>query len=180
MQRLQLIVRSVESGTRFIGEQVSYLFIPMVIIALLEVVLRYVFNRPTIWAWDVNMQLQAALVALTGAYVFLAGGFVLVDVVIGRLMPRTRTIMSLVASIVGFFAIGMLTWLAAKGAWQSWLMNEHSSSNWAPAMYPIRFVVLGGFLLLFIALVADFCRTLMPMLKPSASGNTNTNPEGME
>ncbi len=178
MRAVELLVRWIDAVTTFVGEKISYLFIPMVVVALWEVLLRYVFNRPTIWAWDLNMQIQAALVSLAGAYVFLAGRFVVVDILVGHLATKARAIVTLITSVVGFFAVGMLTWLGAQGAWKAWQLNEHSSSNWAPPLYPIRFVVLAGFALLLFALVADFLRTFMVVMGKTDASAASTSQKG--
>ncbi|MBN1152303.1 MAG: TRAP transporter small permease subunit [Dehalococcoidia bacterium] len=161
MRTIGTIADWIDSFTRKLGEATSYIFLPMVVIALFEVAMRYIFNKPTIWAWDVNIQLQAALVALAGSWVFLSGQFIVVDVLVGRLMSRGRARLDLCTSVVGFFAIGMLTWFAANNAWHSWVLKEHSYSNWAPAMYPLRFVVLFGCVLLLLQLATNFYRKLV-------------------
>jgi len=130
-------------------------------ISLTEVILRYVFNRPTIWAWDVNIQLHAVLISVAGGYVFLSGRFVVVDVLVGRLSPKARARLDLITSVVIFFAIGILMWQGTKGAWRSWAVKESFTSNWMPALYPLRFVVLIGFILLFLQIVSRFIRNLL-------------------
>ncbi len=180
MRRMETIADWIDSATRKIGEGVSYLFLPMVAIPLTEVTLRYVFNSPTIWAWDVNVQLQAILVSLGGAYVFLSGRFIVVDVLVARLSRRSKMKLELATSVVGFFAIGMLTWLGAKKAWQAWLLREHSFSNWAPAVYPLRFLVLFGFFLLLLQLISSFCHTLATVMGEGESSAAAKHPTEAE
>lgn len=152
--------RWIDGLNRRVGEGVSYLLLPLAAIVMLEVVLRYVFNRPTIWAWDVNVQLQATVVALAAGYVLLSGRLVVVDLLVGRLPPKARAGLDLLTSIVIFFGIGILVWQAAKGAWGAWLLRERFSSLWMPPLYPLRFVVLAGFGLFFLQAVSQFIHLL--------------------
>ena len=43
----------------FLGKVLQWTILPISAIVMFEVIARYVFNRPTIWAWDVNVQLLA-------------------------------------------------------------------------------------------------------------------------
>lgn len=55
MQRIKLCLRYIDAINECTGKGVGFLIIPITLIITLEVILRYVFNRPTIWAWDVNL-----------------------------------------------------------------------------------------------------------------------------
>lgn len=59
-------LRVVDTFNTWLGRIGGWLFLPLTVIIFLDVVLRYIFNSPTIWAWDVNVQLMGALVALGG------------------------------------------------------------------------------------------------------------------
>ena len=164
MNKAKWVADGIDSINRWIGEKASLLLIPLMGIALLEVILRYAFNRPTIWAWDVNIQLGAALISLTGAYILLDGLFVRVDIVISRLPPRLRLWVDLVTSVVPLFAVGILVKLGIEHAWRSSLAQEHLSTTWMPPIYPLRIVVAIGFVLLFLQIIANVIRSVLGAL----------------
>ena len=161
MRRAKLFAHWIDAVNKRVGESVTYLILPLMSITMLEVILRYVFNRPTIWAWDVNVQLQAALVALAGGYVLLSGRFVVMDVFVGHLTPKARARLDLITSVVIFFVMGILVLLGTKEAWHSLLVKEHTSTLFRPVLYPLRFVVLIGFILLFFQAVSRFIHDLI-------------------
>ena len=150
--------RFVDTVNEWAGRVVSMLFIPLVFIVMLEVVLRYFFNRPTIWAWDVNVQLTATIAIMGAGYALLYKGHVIVDIVVGRFSPRVRAIIDLVTSGVFFFAIGYLLWIAIGRAEHSVLTRELYSTLWEPPLYPLRVVVAIGIFLLLIQGMAKFIR----------------------
>jgi TRAP-type mannitol/chloroaromatic compound transport system permease small subunit len=143
-----------------VGYVISFLIIPMTLIAVTEVILRYVFNRPTIWAWDINMMLLGAFSILSGGYVLLKGGHVTMDVVILRLSPRVRAVIGLITSLVFFFSMAILMWQSAVEARDSLLIREKVNSVWGPPIYPLKMLWPIGAFLLFLQGVVIFIRDL--------------------
>lgn len=88
----------------WVGRMVSFLIIPMTVITVIEVILRYVFSRPTLWAWDINMMILGAFTVMTGGYVLLKEGHVAMDVFVANLSLRVRAVIALVTSVLFFSA----------------------------------------------------------------------------
>ncbi len=160
MRKAQSVAFWIDRINRRVGDLVSYLVLPLMGIAMLEVTLRYVFNRPTIWAWDVNIQLLAAIVVLAGGYTLLTGRFVVVDILVSRLSTKRRAWLDVITSVVVFFVLIMLLYFGAKAAWASWLIKEHTSSNWRPPIYPLKIAFFVGIILLFLQSISVFIRNL--------------------
>ena len=99
-------VAFVDSINERVGNLLSFLIIPIVLVASLEVVLRYVFNRPTIWAWDLNVMILGLYAIMSGGYVLLKEGHVTMDVVVAKLSPRIRAILAMIAYSLFFITIG--------------------------------------------------------------------------
>ena len=164
MRTIKFIARCIDIVNTRVGDNVSYLVLPLMAIAMFEVVMRYAFNRPTLWAWDVNIQLQAAFIIMTGGYALLADRFVVVDVIVGRLSPRSRARLDLITSIIPLCAMAVLVWLASKESWFSFQNKETYVSTWGPPLYPLRFVVLIGVVLLFFQVVSRIIHILTQVL----------------
>ena len=143
-----------------VGYVLSFLIIPMTLIAVIEVILRYLFNRPTIWAWDINMMLLGAFSILSGGYVLFKGGHVTMDVVILRLPPRVRAVIGLITSLVFFFSMGILVWQSGVEARDSFLIKEKLNTVWSPAIYPLKMLWPIGAFLLFLQGIVIFVRDL--------------------
>ncbi len=145
----------------WVGKVMSLVFIPLVIIVVIEVVSRYFLNRPTRWAWDVNSMLAASLIALGGGYTLAYRAHVIVDIIANRFSKRTRAIVDAATSAVFFFSIGALSWLAVKEAILSVGSGERYSSLLEPPLAPIRIAVAIGILLLLVQGIANFLRDLL-------------------
>lgn len=162
--------RRIDSCNEWTGKIVCWLIIPLTFIVVYDVILRYVFNRPTVWAWDINIQLLGALVILGGGYVLLHNGHIGVDVLVVRLSPRKRAMVDLVTSLFFFFGVGVLLWKASLDAWSSLQIRELYTSFFQPPIYPLKIVVVIGVLLLLLQGIAKFMRDLSAVTSREMGG----------
>lgn len=161
MQKIKVCLRIVNSVSEWTGKFVSFLVIVIIGVTIWEVVLRYVFNAPTIWAFDAAYLIFGAYGVLGGAYTLYLRGHVNVDIFYGRLSLRTRAIVDLVTSIFFFLFCGLLLWKGGEMAWDSLKIMERGSSAWSPPVYPIKMTIpIAAFLLLLQGL-AKFIRDLL-------------------
>lgn len=160
MTRAEAFCGRIDAVNQWTGKIVSMLFLPLVGIVTLEVVLRYFFNKPTIWAWDVNVQLAAAIAIMAGGYGLLYGSHVIVDVMVGHFTPRARARVDLLTSVLFFYVMAILLWVAVSWAERSVSSRELYTSLLEPPLYPLRIVVAIGIFLILIQGIAKFIRDL--------------------
>jgi TRAP-type mannitol/chloroaromatic compound transport system permease small subunit len=143
------------------GRIVAWLIIPLLLIVTYDVVMRYIFNRPTVWAWDINVQLLGASVALGGGYTLLYNGHIGVDVLVEGLSKRKRAIVEAITSVFFFLGVGVLLWQGSKAAWFSVQTREIDFTYFAPPVYPLKVVIAIGFLLVFLQGIAKLIRDII-------------------
>ena len=68
-----------------------------------EVFVRYVFNAPTTWAFDLSYIMYGALFFMAGAYTLSRGGHVRADMLYRIWQPRTQASVDLVLYVLFFF-----------------------------------------------------------------------------
>ena len=158
----------IEKGINGLNEKVgfysSFLTIPLIAVVVYEVIMRYAFNSPTVWAFEATTLIYGVHYMLGLAFTHKHNGHVAIDVFESRLAPRPRTILRVIVSLIFFVpTVGLLaTWsvIYAATSWQNW---ENASTSWAPPLYPFKTIMAIGFILLFLQgiakLLADF-RTL--------------------
>lgn len=143
------------------GRIVSYLLIITVLATVIEVIARYGFNSPTIWAYEVEMFTCAILYALIGAYVLLHKGHVSVDLFYRRLSDREKIIINLVVFYpLILIMAGGLIYMGAGYAWASIIIGEKSYSSWGPPIWPVKLMLPIGSALIFLQATVDFIRNL--------------------
>jgi len=167
---LKVLLHSIDTVNEWMGKSVGWVIIPLSLIIVLETTLRYAFNSPTIWAWDVEVQLQAFLVALGGGYALLKGSHVNVDVIITKLSPRKRALIDSITGPILIAALSILLWKAGPYTWLSIQVMEHDTSTWAPPIYPLKTIIFIGILLMLLQGIAKWLRDLMRVLQRGAGG----------
>jgi len=157
--------RAIDTLNEWVAKCVSFLFIPLAGIVAIDVLLRFGFNRPLIWSWDINSQLLGVLVILSGGWTLLKEGHVRIDVLWGRLSLRKRAMVDLITSLFFFLGIGVLLWQAASAALVSVQTGERYSSYFAPPIYPLKIIIVLGIFLLLLQGIVKFIRDLLLLTK---------------
>jgi TRAP-type mannitol/chloroaromatic compound transport system permease small subunit len=131
------------------GKIFSFLAIAMMFIIAYEVLARYAFNAPTIWANEAVTYLCGIYAVMGGAYTLRLGGHVNVDVLYAGLSLRMRAVLDL-ATFPFFLAyFGILLWLGIDLFWDSLKTMENSGTAWSPPIYPLKIMIpLAAFFIL--------------------------------
>ncbi len=160
MNIIRAVVNAIDRMNYWVGASVRWVAIGMVLATTYEVVSRYVFNAPTVWAHQTAMIMGGMLVSLSWGWVHLRKAHVRMDMLYRRLNPRTQAIIDVVCSLVFFFPlIGLLVYVSAQWAIDSWATGERwVVSIWKPLLAPSRTVILVGFALFFLQGLATFIR----------------------
>lgn len=158
---MQAYIRFMDFLTDWIGKIFCWLMLPLVLITCIEVFMRYVVAQPTIWAWDVNIQIFAVIIFLSGGYALRHKGHITVDVLTINMSPRKTAILSLFTSIFFFFGITTLMILGWEMFLMSWKVSEKMPTIWAPPYYWMKLMIPLGCFLLLAQGVAEFFKDLL-------------------
>jgi TRAP-type mannitol/chloroaromatic compound transport system permease small subunit len=139
---------------------VSIFVLLIMSITLLEVVLRYGFNRPTMWVHETSQQIFAIALLLGSAYTLQKGGHVRVDILYRRLSTRGRAILEIVTSIFYFLFNGVLLWKGGEMAYESVMMLEKTQTPWEPYVFHVILAIPIAAALMLLQGIADFIRNL--------------------
>ena len=144
---------------------VAFLIVPMLCIMIWEIVMRYFFNSPSLWAYEISLFLYGGYIVLGGAYTHLAGGHVNVDIIWGRLPPRGRAMLDVFTSAFAFLFLGVLFWVSLNITISSWQNGETTMSHWKPIYYPLRTTLPVGCLLFLMQVLAKLIRDVAIVIK---------------
>ena len=102
MRILRRVLRVIDSTSIWSGKICSMLILVMFSTFTYEVIMRYAFNAPTIWAHEFNTMIFGGYYILGGAFALYYGAHVNMDLLHRRLPLRTRAIVDLSTSILFF------------------------------------------------------------------------------
>jgi TRAP-type mannitol/chloroaromatic compound transport system permease small subunit len=159
---LRQVIAVLEFPTVLVAKTAAWLIVPMTLALVYEVVARYIFNAPTVWAYDVTYILAGSLFMLGAAYALRQGSHVRADFLLSAQNPRWQALIDVVLYLVVYFPATVLFFNASMSfAFQSWIQGEtYPQSPWMPIIYPLKSVMPAALLLLFLQGVAEFLKAL--------------------
>src|SRR5699024_6072345 len=160
------IIKTITSALDFpgilIGRIAAWLIIPMVAALVYEVISRYFFDSPTIWAYDITYMLYGSIFMLGAAYALAKDAHVRADIIYGYLPMRWQGAIDALFYLCLYFpTMAIFTYLTYKYALDSWKMGETiPTSPWMPIIYPYKTVMPVAGALLFIQGLSQFIKSL--------------------
>jgi len=136
MKKLAAFSRYIDKLNDILGRTVSFLVVPMIVIMVLEVVLRYFFTAPTIWALEATQILFGFMFMLGAGYTLKEDGHIRVEIAYNLVSPRTQSGMKIFALIFLFFYCGTVLYYGAVKAYESTIIMEQHFSVWSPYIFP--------------------------------------------
>ena len=109
-------MRTLQNALRFVERIATWLaaaamFAIMVIVAA-DVFMRYVFNSPFGWAYDlISLYLMAAVFFLVLSHAYLVGAHVSVDILQQRLPPKPYRLTEIVSTGLSFVVFVLIAWV---------------------------------------------------------------------
>lgn len=160
MEGLRRFVARIEAISEWSGRISAWLSVPLVFFMSYDVIMRYLFQAPTKWAYELTWMQYGALFILGGAYALKHNLHVRVDIFYNRWSPRTRAIFDLATYITIFFPVFYIlvkhSLIYAYYSWEVWEVSY--ISYWQPPVYPIKTVMVLGFVLFTLQGIAEFIR----------------------
>lgn len=166
MNKLGKVLKRIDAISEWSAKAFSFLIILVTAIEVREVIARYVFNRPTIWTWEVSSLLCGMLWIMGAAWVLKEGRHVRTDVFYRRFSPKSQTCVDLVLfPCLLFVFVGVMIWHGIPAAVHSCQIREGTWSIWSPPLYPTKVVMVLAFLLLGLQGLAKWIRDLVFVIK---------------
>jgi TRAP-type mannitol/chloroaromatic compound transport system, small permease component len=156
------LARAIDGLAAAVAKVAMVFLLLLVAATIYEVVARYVFNMPTLWAFDVTYMLNGAIFALGGAYTLRHRGHVRIDVLSARLPPVANTAIT-VAVYLGLLApaLGFMVYGTATRAYEAFLTGEvENASAWGPRVWPFFSVLLLGMICLLLQVLLEAARSV--------------------
>lgn len=159
---MQGAIRALDGLSDWTGRIVAWLIIPMVASLVYEVVARYVFDAPTVWAYDMTFMLYGTFFMVGAAYTLAAKGHIRTDSFYGGWSARTQGWVDVACYLVFFFppliAFLVVTW---DYFWRSFEQSERiMTSPWMPIVYPFKAAMPLATLLLLLQGISEFLKSI--------------------
>ena len=165
------LTRTLDAITRAVGRVVAWLILPMVASLVYEVTARYVFDAPTVWAYDMTYMLYGTFFMLGSAWTLQRGGHIRTDTFYADWTPRTRAIVDALCYLI-LFLPPMIVFLklGIDYFWKSFQQNERIvTSPWLPIVWPFKFVMPATAALLILQGVSELIKSVRVAIRPASA-----------
>ena len=160
MRFLKIVLRAVDQLSEGIGLLVSVLMPAMVVVLAIEVVARYVFDSPTIWAYDTAIFMFGYTGLLGGAYALKRREHINVDLFYARLSPRGRAVLDVITGLLFFFFMALVVFYGWTTAIEAIKGGEATATLWGPPIGHFKLMIPIGAGLLILQGLANWIRSL--------------------
>ncbi|MGM0583626.1 MAG: TRAP transporter small permease subunit [Pseudomonadota bacterium] len=161
---LTSFARAVTGLNRLIGKIAAWGVIPLFLLLIADVLMRYFVGRPLIWTAELAQLLFGVYAIMGGGYLLAERGHVNVDIFYGEFSRKKKATTDVATSVLFFLFVGVLLWLGYEMASESVASLERSNSVWKPYVWPAKLCIpiAAGLLLLqgIVRLIGDI-RVLM-------------------
>lgn len=164
MQALLTACRTIDAINRWIGRNVSWLILVVVVISAGNAVIRKLFDTSSNAWLELQWQLFGAVFMLAAAYTLLVNEHVRIDVISSNLSKRARDWIDLIGHTLFLMPLCLL--LLYDGVpffWQSFIGNEQSSNAGGLVVWPSKLLVPLGFFLLALQGISEIIKRIAIM-----------------
>lgn len=145
-------ITAIDRTSYFVGWLLAFLVVPIFVAMVWEIVARYAFRAPTMWAYDISRMLYGALFMLGAGYTLSRGLHIRADFLYRTLPVRAQGRIDFVLYVVFYFpGLLVLLWASSDFAWTAIEQGERGMDTaWMPVLGPIKSALpIGVALLLF-------------------------------
>ncbi len=139
------------------GNVVCWLTLPICLAMTYEIIARYFFLAPTVWAYDISRMFYGALFMLGAGYALMRGVHIRADFIYRNWRPRVQATVDAILYIFFYFP-GMIVFFFTgfDFAYDSWDRGELGMDTaWMPHMGPIKSAIPIGTAFLIIQGVSE-------------------------
>ena len=149
------------------GRIVCWLCPIFILVIANEVMMRFVFNKPTMWGYETSIILGASLCILAWSYAQRHQAHIRVTVFYSYLSPRWQAFIDVIGGLFLTLPLFIIfAYISVKWAVYAWVVNERMTETyWHPPFGPLRTVVAVGALLMLLQSVANFIRDIYKLIR---------------
>jgi TRAP-type mannitol/chloroaromatic compound transport system permease small subunit len=157
------LILAIDQLSKTVGHAFAWCIVILALGTGYEVLVRYIFNDPTSWAFDVSYLMYGAVFYMAGAYTLSRGGHVRADMFYRKWPERTQAVVELVLYVLFFFP-GILALIVAGGEYGYDAMRIREVSVNSPAgvpIWPLKMMIPFGAALIALQGLAEVLRCIV-------------------
>ncbi len=158
---MALTITKIDLFSKWVGNIVSWITIPLILGMVYEVFARKLFLAPTIWAYDMSRFFYGALFMLGAGYALSKGVHIRADFIYRNFKIKTQGKIDFWLYLLFYFP-GLIVFLYMTiGFVQESIMRGEKGmdTTWMPYMWPIKTCLLVGIVFLLIQGISELFKS---------------------
>jgi len=153
---------AIDTFSLWVGRVVAWMTLPLMGAMIYEVVARYWFTAPTVWAYDISRMVYGAMFILGAAYALSKGVHIRSDFLYRKWSVRTQGGVDTALYVICYFpAMVILLWVSSEWAWTSVSRGERGTdTSWMPLLGPLKSALPVGVAFLIIQGVSEVLKSV--------------------
>lgn len=168
---MRKILHAFDTFSEKFGKVVSFIVWIGALILFIEVVLRYFFNSPTVWAHGYTQRLFGSYFVLIGAFTLVNKGHVRVDIIINRFPFRAKKFMDMLNMGMLLVWCFVLTYEGWTFFMNSWTVREVDQMVLAHPVYPVKFILVIGVVMMGLQGLSHLCQDFLDFIEGKPTEN---------
>lgn len=162
---MKKMLRTIDNISDWSGKICSFLVYFGIIMLVFEVIARYFFGKPTVWAHGYSQRLFGSYFILIGAYTLFKDGHVRIDILYQRFSLRKKAALDVLNYSM------LLIWsfvLIKEGSMffaSSWAIREADEMVLAHPIYPVKFLLVVGAILITLQGLSRLIVSISTLIK---------------
>lgn len=155
-------ITGIDRLNQWIGGLVSIMVLPIMFSMVYEVIVRYAFNSPTIWAYEISRIFYGAMFVLGAAYGLSKGVHIRSDFLYRTWKVENQGRVDTALYVIFFFpTMIILLWVSFDWAWTSLIRGERGMDTaFAPLLGPVKSSLPIGVFLLIVQGVSELLKSI--------------------
>jgi TRAP-type mannitol/chloroaromatic compound transport system permease small subunit len=154
MHVLKKSIELISLLNEWIGKLLYPLMLVICIVVFIEIFMRSVFNNPTTWTFETTQFLFIICTFLAAGHLLRDRGHIGVDILYSKFSRKRQVLIDILTFPFFVLFIGSLVFFGFEFALDSLMKFERTGSVWDPVVFPIKFAVpIGGLLLMLQGIV---------------------------
>jgi TRAP-type mannitol/chloroaromatic compound transport system permease small subunit len=159
-------IRGIDVISEYSGRFASWFVYVGIIMLSFEVIARYLFNSPTMWAHGYTQRIFGSYFVLIGAFTFVHQGHVRIDIIQGRFSARWRSFFDVINALFLLVWSGILIPASWNFFLRSYRIGEVDEMVLSHPIWWVKLLLFVGMVLIFLQGLSELAKKILELANP--------------
>jgi len=160
------VIRGIDFISEYSGRFISWFVYAGIVMLSFEVIARYLFNSPTMWAHGYTQRIFGSYFVLIGAFTFVHQGHVRIDIIQGIFSARWRSFFDILNALFLLVWSGILIPVSWNFFLRSFKIGEVDEMVLSHPIWWVKLLLFVGMVLIFLQGLSELAKKIIEIVNP--------------